>query len=319
MKCPECGRNQKKSVSMTCGGCEYRFVLRPDVDGLSDGLLLAGVRKASSSDTQYFTLHQLYAAIYNLKRPGPRGMIVSGVILLAGVAAALITGEAFFGVVAFTGLVALLIVYLRRRRQQVQSFADFQSTLHRARGAMVGKFDKLLDKPTLRQPPPDWPEMDIYDYGVQRVLFVEREILVDLFVKNGWHAENNALVISVDGYPSYLKARVQDLLAENPEMPVYLMHDATSDVGVLSERIRADFRLGDREVQDLGLKPEDAERFQGLRRASGQEHVPLDLVPYGALAAATGAAVLTGVLLADALQDQASTGVFASGAYTGYG
>ena len=190
-----------------------------------------------------------------------------------------------------------------------------------SRESQLKQLDEYLasDKPTLRQPPPDWPETDIYDYGVQRVLFVEREILVDLFVKNGWHAENNALVISVDGYPSYLKARVQDLLAENPEMPVYLMHDATSDVGVLSERIRADFRLGDREVQDLGLKPEDAERFQGLRRASGQEHVPLDLVPYGALAAATGAAVLTGVLLADALQDQASTGVFASGAYTGYG
>jgi len=319
MKCPECGRNQKKSTTALCIGCGYKFVLRPKDDGLSDSLLLAGVRKASSSDTQYFTVSQLYAAIYKLKRPGPRAMVVCGAIALVAIVALLITDLGFFGFIALGSLVALVTVYRRRKSPDVQSFADFQSTLHRAMDAMTGKFDKLVDKPTLGQPPPDWPETDIYDYGVERVLFVEREILVDLFVKNGWHAENNALVISADGYPSYLKPRVSDLLSANPEMPVYLMHDATSDVAALSEGIRANFGLGDREIRDLGLKPEDAQQFQGLRTASGQDHVPVDLLPYGALAAATGAAVLTGVLLSEALLDQAKTSAFASGAYTGYG
>jgi hypothetical protein len=48
------------------------------------------------------------------------------------------------------------------------------------KGALAG----MLVKPSLHQPPPEFQESDIYDYGVERIIIVERPILVDLLPKS---------------------------------------------------------------------------------------------------------------------------------------
>ena len=48
------------------------------------------------------------------------------------------------------------------------------------RTGKTDRLQKMLTTAQLGTPPPDWPEPDIYDYGVERILIVEHDILVDL-------------------------------------------------------------------------------------------------------------------------------------------
>jgi len=76
----------------------------------------------------------------------------------------------------------------------------------------------MLVKAALHQPPPDFTEPDIYDYGVESILVVDRDILVDVFVKNGFHAQQHVLVISINRYPAYLLAEARKALDANPRL-----------------------------------------------------------------------------------------------------
>lgn len=55
---------------------------------------------------------------------------------------------------------------------------------------------KLLEAPALHAPPAPYREGDIYDYGVERIVIVEHDLLVDLLVMNNQHAEQRALLAS---------------------------------------------------------------------------------------------------------------------------
>ena len=56
-----------------------------------------------------------------------------------------------------------------------------------------GPIEKMIETPRLGTPPPEFEEPDLYDYGVERILVVQHDLLVDLFVLNGLHAEQRML------------------------------------------------------------------------------------------------------------------------------
>lgn len=125
----------------------------------------------------------------------------------------------------------------------------------------------LLLRPSLHEPPPDFPEKDLFDYGVERIIIVERPLLVDLLVKNGFHIDQNALVFSRDGYPAYILQRARKMIKEVPSLPVYLLHDA-SEVGMAMSRKNKLLRCT---VVDLGIKPEHLEKMHFLNALQLQE------------------------------------------------
>ena len=153
-----------------------------------------------------------------------------------------------------------------------------------------GSLDRMIEHPSLHHPPPEWPETDIYDYGVERILIVERDILVDVFVRNGLHAQERMLVLSESGYPDYLIPLAQRCLRDNPEVPVYLLHDAARHGPTMSRRIQvADFLpLEGHPVLDLGLFPNDVKRMPNLKALQLHKRefaVPVDVLLYATLGA----------------------------------
>ena len=266
MKCPKCNYNQPAKRGMKCR-CGYQFSFNPkslSTPKMTDGKFLSAVSKASQNGTQYFTGNQLYSA-YVAKYPPSRlspyfGAI--GFILLGGLISATGFGAVFGVPLALFGL--FRIVWLLLWAGPTYSRSHFEMLIRKWR--KDGKeLPQLVDQPTLHNPPPDWEENDIYDYGAEKLLIVERDIMVDLFVLNNQHAEQRMLVVSENGYPSYLCPRANQLLLERPDLPVYLLHDATPEGMGMRSRLRSStwLELGNREIVDLGFTPDD---FASLKR-----------------------------------------------------
>ena len=319
MKCPECQSKQKYSQGMKCVSCGYRFVLNPKTyRSLSDNKLMALVNHVSGNGVYYYTYHQLLG--YFLRRQFAER--VKGTAILAavclGMASILWVWEALFCAVFPAVIFVLCVFSLLRWLPGKKPDVALREKLDKALGDWKSagrKLDKMITKPTLREPPPDWPDSDIYDYGVERVLVVEHDLLVDLFVLNGFHAFHNALVIAESGYPDYLLPRLRDLLQERPDLPVYLLHDATPDGVAMETRVRAatDLPFGEHPIVDLGLMPTDVKVIQSLRwtkRSSFYTRgLPVDLMVYATLAAIAGDAIDMGQPLREvALAAMASGG-----------
>ncbi|MCI5161220.1 MAG: hypothetical protein D3917_04185, partial [Candidatus Electrothrix sp. AX5] len=154
--------------------------------------------------------------------------------------------------------------------------------------------EKMIITPSLHHPPPQFPEGDLYDYGVERIIIVERRLLVDLLVKNGFHTDQRALIFSADDYPSYIAERAKILLQASSDLPIYLLHDATEKGGAMKRKIN----YPKHKVIDLGIFPEQIKNLPVLKplRLKSQEHqAALDVLPYAALSAIGAAAIAAGI------------------------
>lgn len=318
MKCPKCETDHKYRYGMTCT-CGYSFVFDPKRTGMTDGRFLALVRGASGNDTYYFTENQLYAQWCKKTMPSPKWPALIAAFFLAvtiGLLVAIGFKEAFpFPI--FAGFLTLMLLGLAAQRQF--SAPPKRELLH----GLVSRWqeadrdeslEKLLVEPSLHEPPPEWNEPDIYDYGVERILVVERDILVDLFVRNGLHARQRSLVIAESRYPQYLAPHVERLTAENPQLPVFLLHDATLAGEGMEARIRRTSELpltGHQSILDLGITPTDVarlDRLWPLRPGRQENRLPVDMLPLAVLEAGIETAMAEGTTLGELLARQEQTG-----------
>jgi hypothetical protein len=305
MICPECGTNRKYKDGMTCG-CGYHFVLDPKSDDITDGKFLAMVDAASGNDTYFFTENQLYTVYCSRKYFGPLVPAVMAAVCFGLAVGLWITmGRAIH--IAFplfpagAGLLCFCVA-LYARFSPPPDKADFHRILNKWR-RQKGNPDKLLEGPTLHEPPPEWQEPDIYDYGVERLVIVQRDLLVDLLVKNGFHVEQRALIVAETGYPQYLVPLAVKALTDNPQLPVFCLHDATDEGVEMAARLgQSSMLAADQHPQiDLGLFPQDVPRIPKLKALKPQKvnhQLAVDVIPYAALSA----------VLTQALTEQVSLG-----------
>lgn len=287
MKCPECSYNQKVKYGLVCN-CGYRFSFNPKTPtsaGLTDGKFTGAIAKASQNGTVVFTDNQLYAAYASkVKSPKIPLLIVAAIIGVVGLA--VMSQDRWLGI-AITAAACGLACVVGIARPSLLSRKQFDGCISRWKAdgkAIPG----MLETPSLHAPPAEWPENDIYDYGVERILIVQRDLLVDLFVKNNQHAEQRMLVIAESGYPNYLCERVNLLLAERQDLPVFLLHDADSSGRAMIQRVRSLpwLKLGAHPLTDLGLFPSD---FKKLKRAANYDagrsdrELPVDALLVGSL------------------------------------
>lgn len=227
MKCPKCQRNhRRKREGMRCT-CGYSFRLDPQVT-MPDSRFLALLKKASAGDTQRYTVRNLIAVhrsqLLQEASKNRKGCLgCSGVLALGSLLVAA-SGEPGALVVTLVGVLGSGVALLNKPPDAEAQVLSAVEAWRKAGGELPG----MLEEPSLHTPPPEAPEPDVFDYGVERVLVVDRDLLVDLFVLNGFHAQERALVISAGGYPQYLVPRLAQVLEQNPETPVYLLHDAGS-------------------------------------------------------------------------------------------
>jgi hypothetical protein len=305
MKCPSCENQHKHKYGMRCS-CGYQFALDPKTDKISDGKMTGLIRRASNNDTYNFTENQLYAAYcrdqYKEAKTGACGclLLLGAVPIVVG-----IINWKDFG----TGAVAIVSVGAALMLLGVISYqwAIFYSAPDRKTfKSKVGKFNgkhkikgMLRNAGRVQSPPPEWKEPNIYDYGVEQILIVNQDLYVDLFVLNNFHAEHKTLVISENGYPNYLMPIVKETLAKQPDVTVFLMHDATKSGVAMESRIRhtGQFELSGHAVKGLGLTPDDIAKLPrkwGLKARAFDNQVPLDALSYMALAGGMALAMREG-------------------------
>lgn len=296
MLCPKCNNNHKKNDGRHCK-CGYWFVFRPDVDnGMTDNKFMIILRKASADGRYYFTFPQLYYFCCTVKGKINLNSIIAKYIV-GGFFALVFFSEMWPLVLFLIALTAFIhsITHYNRMPPSEEEFRRLVTKWSHSRCYYVkGALDKMLVKPSLHHPPPEFQENDIYDYGVERIIIVERRLLVDLLVKNGFHTDQRALIFSADGYPSYIAERAEILLKASSDLPIYLLHDATENGGAMKRKIN----YPKHKVIDLGIFPEQIKDLPALKslRLKSQEHqAALDVLPYAALSAIGAAAIAAGV------------------------
>jgi hypothetical protein len=167
--------------------------------------------------------------------------------------------------------------------------------------------ERLVDSPRLSAPPPPAPEPDVYDYGVERILIVEHDRLVDSLVLSGDHAELRALVLSESGYPRYLVDRARKLLLERPDLPVVILHDATEAGRKMNARLQSSglLPLRGRKITDAGLFPNQAARLGGVTPGVTADRLRVEHIAPGTMRqalAGLAAGATFGAALAEAHQ-----------------
>ena len=305
MKGPECQTvTRNKEVRTACPKCGYHWVFGAG-DPLKDTQFRAIIRKASNNDTAYFTKNQLYAAY--VARVGfmrPATVLLGGGLIFAGLVAVLYAAEAPLVLGVPFGFFAAIIWYFVFRDRAMPQL-EFEALLRKWKSRNGNPERLLLDSELrLRNPPPEYTEADIFSYGVENVLIVDRDVLVDFFVLNNFATREKTLIVSETGYPDYIENRLLEILKTQPDVPVYLLHDAT-EVGQGMRR-RALTRwpaLRENQVRDLGLSTEDVRKMRQFRRFRSRQPaagMPLDYLSAGACASLVAAAISARASLLDA-------------------
>lgn len=107
---------------------------------------------------------------------------------------------------------------------------------------------------------------DIPSYSFDRAVVCDRAETVDVLLANNFHFENNCAVLSADGYPPHAFDLVRQMLANNPRLVVYVLHDASYAGCALAHRLASDptwFR-GRARVVEVGLRPAHARPLRGI-------------------------------------------------------
>lgn len=293
MKCPACNQTQRAKEGLRCTRCRYAYIFDPKADRMNDYRWTQILKKASANDTIAFTRQQLHTQWAIKTSPGRAGRIVGGVVTT------FITGFAVAAGAPLLLLAAPLAVFASAiPAPKVKWDRDTFRTQLEKWTTKGGRIDGLVEKPSLHEPPPSWREPDIYDYGVERIIVVEHDLLVDLLVKNNFHLEQRALIVGASGYPGYLSIQVDKILAERPDTPVLVLRDATPDGDAVAGRVKVRLR---RPVIDMGISAADVKASPLLRRLveNDADGLPLDVLPWKAFTGVIGPAIQRGIPLRD--------------------
>lgn len=312
---------------MTCAKCKREFILDPKkwivgTNGITDAKFLGVLKRATANHTRYVTENELYSIARQRLKPTPGGFIGTFVGLLLGMA-----------ILSFMGWVVLSLIGVEVENLSGPWFAIplaiflFVSILvlrNVGKGLTREKWDKvvqtwqtreefpnLLTTPALHQPPPEWSEPDVYDYGAERLLICERDLIVDWLVQNKFHLMERTLIVAESGYPQYLVPRAQSLLQSNSELPVFLLHDATPEGQSMESRIRNSphFPVDGHPVTDLGVNADDVEKLRLPVRMRDQERgLRVDDLPYSFLTGIAAIGLADQLTLAAAMQSQLASG-----------
>ena len=265
---------------MVCGGCRRKFCLNPKTQ-ISDGKFAAAIRHASYNGTVAFTEHQLYAAYAkNVANPWPiyaiLGVVSLGLAIFFGLGHGLLIGL----LIGAVSMICFGMIFIVEGKTVSPSEFSNWIMLWKEGGNAI---DGMITDASLHEAPPQWKEDDMFDYGVEQILIVERDLLVDLLVLNDRHAETRTLVIAESGYPNYLVEHVNRLIAARSDLPIYLLHDATKKGAAMEERLRSSSWLNETSNPMLDLGLNEADVYKMKRTSNFRRHFPHAGIPIDAM------------------------------------
>jgi hypothetical protein len=284
MKCPKCEHEQKYKEGMTCLNCNYKYAINPKEKGqLNDYRMKLRVEQISEQGAICFTPRQLYALYRGkFKKGDALPMSVFGVIIVTAFAA---FGNLEGAIIAGLGITIAILVEVFK--QPWLSETDFLATFNHwyTRSSIANGIEKVVLQTELHKLPKSNQEQDIYDYGVEAIIVTDQDIYVDLFVKNNYHTQYKALIVSKNLYPQYLKPRLEKLLTEKPDLPLFFIHDATLEGMQTMEQFRniKTLATSGHPCIDLGLTPAHFSQLKFLKKLSAGTNdyqAPLDYLQH---------------------------------------
>lgn len=308
MKCPKCSTNNKARLTNKCTSCGYAFVFNPKTDGVSDGFFSFVIRKASANNTQYFTENQLFHT-WVVERYKKSTLNTWGClwvfVIVSGIASYAIVKNPW--VLCIEIPILLLGFILPKRTASINRFVDndlFKSQMYKWKkfGNMSEYF---IDKPTLESESKIEFESDIYEHGVSKVLILEEDVLVDLFVRNGIHTKEQVLVLSISGYPKQAYSIFENMIENKSPLTIYCMHSPTPSGLELPKTLSN--KYPNYKIVDLGVSAEEFKNMKHYDIWKDQKTWPLDAISFGAIAAPLAICFASQIAFAEALEQQRQT------------
>lgn len=273
-------------------------VFDPQMNGTSDEEFRALLARTSDDGARDFTENQLYARYARgrvvvtryISRRGKFGLVM----IVVGLAIWVYALKIDWGLTLVTGI-AITLGGVAQVGTGVVTRKDPAPRDPLAR--WTEKWLSVNAEPRLLQAPA-LPHAGL-EYAPARVdalIVVERDLLVDLLLKNAAHTELNALIVSETAYPRALCAEAQRLLDERSDLKVIALHDATESGVRMHARLQASnsLTLGNRSITDIGLFAAEVGQLEELAATYPASH--FTQVPVDALSYATLLAGLKGVL-----------------------
>ncbi|MEO8901734.1 MAG: hypothetical protein ABI488_08055 [Polyangiaceae bacterium] len=285
MSCPQCAEIGEDLAR--CPACGYEFVFRT-ADGITDTEWLTFVRRASDDGQHFFTENQLYLAYARGRLQVTRYVSQRGklglVMIVLGLAIWVYALSVDWGTTMVVGIAVTLAgvagvgTGVVTRRDPAE-----REPLRRWLAAWRGKkpLERFIADAELGA-------ATLSEYGVEQakaLIIVQRDILVDLLLKNNAHRELTVLVVAESGYPLALGAEARRLLGAGGALKVIALHDATTEGVSMLGRLSSSkvFALGEHPALDAGLFPADVGQMEELAPAIPKAHfsrVPVDSMTY---------------------------------------
>jgi hypothetical protein len=272
MKCIRCQHDSKykERTNKRCPNCGGHFAFEPRTgDPLTDRAFQVAIEAVSANGKVRWGVEHLYYEVCRRKRISPSTFVFFGALELgvatACVVLALRVHPRWWLGLAGAAVAAVITIALKRgsgfARMDPTTFSRLWDSWCLAHGTPASVIVRK-EKPAK----PRKVEPDLADYSFDRAVICDRARTVDLLLANNFHFENNCAVLSSEGYPPGPFETVRKMLQRNPKLQVFALHDATPDGCRLAHKLATDpgWFGGRVKVIDVGLRPSQAARFQGL-------------------------------------------------------
>jgi hypothetical protein len=250
MICPRCGASikYKERSNNTCSSCKKEFAFEPKTHPLllTDKYFSKVVDKLSGNGKLYYTPQQLMYAVSRKKMKSSSMMII---IVILAIVTSIIAGAVFFPLLIFVVPFWILVIlaqifYFGKFVAPPQSLEKFEaSVINRWRSIYGISPEKLIIEK---------PRQTFASLNLRGILFCQTEEMANFIIANQLNIKFGLSVVS-------------DLNSHLPDkLPIFILHDASSEGVGLFERVKAHFG-NQRKVFDLGLRPSWAMRSNILK------------------------------------------------------
>lgn len=289
MKCPSCEYNHKKKDVERCLACSYKFVLSTDAK-INDYAFSKLLQQCTQDNTVFFTKNNMYSTYLqcNILKKKKQRTKTYGII-------AVISFFVCFSPIFPVGIIAFLFSFAKwiqyKKFFKGISFKEFVSYIPKWQNALITnkqtQLNFLIDKTNLvlRKAPPKTTENDIFNYGLEGIVFVDNDYYVDWLILNNFHFTYRVAVLSMNSYPNYLVPEIKQVIEKNPLLPIYFLHDGIIKKPEIMENLNTYFSFEkQRYLIDIGLSSNDFMKVNFLKEKAKyipfSENYPLDTLQY---------------------------------------
>jgi len=248
MQCPECGSFHKYKDGMTCSSCSYRFVTNPKVNGFGDKRIKNAVTKLSEGDS-YFTQEELYCKCYKRKSPAI-AIVISAIIIIVGVLF-LLSNPNFLGILMIVAGTLFILWSLFSDKTDDNVVDAVNAYIRKYYPPNLLKTEKIKDS--------SFKQLNYEDFMPDHFLVVDCKETLAQLLTNGFHRDNNCLIMTSDKFPKKAFDFYKLTKQKNPDTKLHLFHDASLGGDMIGNNIVADssWETNLEDIIDLGVSTDN--------------------------------------------------------------